>query len=143
MPTTNLPFLVPTVQFEVTLPPAPLGYFSEVSGLSAEVEVMSYNEGGNNGFVHKLPTRVKHPNLVLKQGITDQEELLRWFRKTHVEAERVNVTVTMLAADKQRLRTWSFTNAFPVKWTGPTFNAGQAQIATETLEIAHEGMGPA
>ena len=44
--------------------------FSEVSGLNAEVEVLSYEEGGKNGFVHKLPGRVKFPNVTLKRGTT-------------------------------------------------------------------------
>jgi phage tail-like protein len=32
------------------------------------------------------------------------------------------------------------TNAFPIKWTGPNLNAGSNQIATESLEIVHEGL---
>jgi phage tail-like protein len=35
---------------------------------------------------------------------------------------------------------WSFTRGLPVKWTGPTFNAGQSQVAFEEIEIAHEGL---
>jgi phage tail-like protein len=35
---------------------------------------------------------------------------------------------------------WSFTRGLPVKWTGPSFNAGQSQVAFEEIEIAHEGI---
>jgi phage tail-like protein len=31
-------------------------------------------------------------------------------------------------------------NAFPIKWTGPNFNASQNTLAIETIEIAHEGI---
>jgi phage tail-like protein len=117
-----------------------VGYFTEVSGLSAEVEVMTYNEGGNNEFVHHLPSRVKYPNLVLKRGITNEDALLKWFSKSHTEPKRHDVSVTMLTPDNQPLRTWAFANAFPVKWTGPSFNAGQSQGAVETLEIVHDGL---
>jgi phage tail-like protein len=141
LPKTLAPWVIPTISFEVKLPTSvKIGYFTEVSGLSAEVEFQTYNEGGNNEFVHHLPTRVKYPNLVLKRGITDEDALLRWFKKTHVGAERHQVTVTMLSADAKPVRTWSFANAFPVKWTGPSFNAGQSQAATETLEIVHDGL---
>ena len=135
------PFVLPTITFEVKLPDSvKVGYFTEVTGLSAEVEFQTYNEGGNNEFVHHLPTRVKYPNLVLKRGITDENALLEWFKKTHVGAQRHQVTVTMLDMESKPVRTWSFANAFPVKWTGPSFNAGQSQVATESLEIVHEGL---
>ncbi len=143
MPKSLAPFVIPTVQFEVRLPTnIKVGYFTEVSGLSAEVEFMTYNEGGNNEFVHHFPTRVKYPNLVLKRGITDEDELMAWFAQTCRRIDRQDISVVMLDSRSKALRTWSFARAFPVKWTGPSFNAGQSQIATETLEIVHEGLKP-
>ena len=38
------------------------------------------------------------------------------------------------------MRTWSFRNAYPVKWTGGDLNAGGTEFLTESLEIAHNGM---
>ena len=35
--------------------------------------------------------------------------------------------------------TWSFRNAYPVKWTSSDLNAGGTEFLTETLEIAHFG----
>lgn len=140
-----------TVSFKVELPRLPsagqratvdVGSFSEVSGLSAEVEFMTYNEGGNNEFVHHLPTRVKYPNLVLKRGVTNEDALLAWFKEAHGDKKRYDITVTMLDRTNKPLRTWAFEKAFPVKWTGPSFNATQSQVAMETLEIVHEGLKP-
>jgi phage tail-like protein len=37
--------------------------FTECSGLQAEAEVFSYEEGGCNDYVHKLPGRIKFSNL--------------------------------------------------------------------------------
>ena len=34
----------------------------------------------------------------------------------------------------------SFKGAYPVKWTGPSFNAAQNTVVTEVIEIAHEGI---
>ena len=130
----------PAIWFELTIQGQSIGYFNEVSGLSAEVETFTYNEGGNNEFVHKLPTRVKYPNLVLKRGLTGAADLQRWFQRSHVGADRTSVTVTMLNEAGDRLRVWSFVNAFPVKWTGPTFNAQQNTLATEAIEISHDGI---
>ena len=38
------------------------------------------------------------------------------------------------------VKMWTFKRGLPVKWTGPSFNAMQAQVAIEELEIAHEGL---
>ncbi|MGH2969516.1 MAG: phage tail protein [Solirubrobacteraceae bacterium] len=129
----------PAIWFELTIQGKSVGYFTEVTGLSAEVETMTYNEGGNNEFVHRLPTRVKYPNLVLKRGVTGSAILQQWFQKSHTQAERTGITVSMLNEQGERIRTWNFVNAFPIKWTGPTFNATQSALATEAIEIAHDG----
>src|SRR4029079_8650692 len=51
--------------------------FTEVSGLQIETEVQEYAEGGNNGFVHRLPGRTRVGNITLKRGITGSEQLLK------------------------------------------------------------------
>ena len=109
-------------------------------GLAAEIEVKDYNEGGVNDRVHKLPTRMKYPNLVLKRGVTYEDALLKWLYKTQREAQRIAVTVSLMGPNGQPVRTWSFADAFPIKWTGPNLNASSNQVATETLEIVHAGL---
>ena len=130
----------PAIWFELDIQGKAVGYFTEISGLSAEVETLAYSEGGNIEFQHKLPTRVKYPNLVLKRGMTTKADLQKWFQKSHVQAERTGIRLTMLDQTGTRMRTWSFVNAFPVKWTGPNFNVGQNSLAVEAIEISHEGI---
>ena len=115
--------------------------FSEVSGLNAEVEVLSYEEGGKNGFVHKLPGRVKFPNVTLKRGTTDSLELWDWFvQAVNGKIERRDVGILLYNQEGQAEREWTLERAYPVKWTGPDFKAGDNAIAIETLELAHEGL---
>ena len=132
----------PAIWFELKLTPksTPIGYFTEVSGLSSEVEVMTYNEGGKNDGVHKLPTRMKHPNLVLKRGVTTVKDLQEWAQDSFAGPQRKEITLTMYNQRLDKVRTWSFKNAYPVKWTGPNFNASQNTLATEALEIVHDGI---
>jgi phage tail-like protein len=132
----------PAIWFELKLTPksTPIGYFTEVSGLASEIEVMTFNEGGKNDGVHKLPTRMKHPNLVLKRGVTAVKDLQQWAQESFMGPERKEITLTMYNEQLQKIRIWSFKNAYPVKWTGPTFNVGQAAVATEVLEIVHDGI---
>ena len=136
----NRPDPVPELRFKVQLPGVDLGRFRECTGLAAEIEVKDYNEGGVNDRVHKLPTRMKYPNLVLKRGITYEDALLKWLWQTQRNAERINVTVELMGPDGKPVRAWVFAEAFPIKWGGPNLNATSNQIATETLEIVHAGL---
>ena len=115
-----------------------IGYFSHCSGLELSFDVMEYQEGGNNDFVHRLPGTLRYPNLVLSRGLTEQEALLKWFMATRTEAERKEITLTLKTGTVERV--WTFADAFPVKWTGPTLDAETGDVATETLEIAHTGL---
>jgi phage tail-like protein len=132
----------PAIWFELKLTPkqAPIAYFMEVSGLTAEIETMTYNEGGKNDSVHKLPTRMKHTNLVLKRGVTAIKDLQLWCLDSFMGPDRKEITLTMFDQSGDTIRTWSFKNAYPVKWTGPQFNAGQSTAATEAIEIVHDGI---
>jgi phage tail-like protein len=127
------------LRFLLKIGTEPIGMFSECSGLGVEYDVFSWEEGGLNDFVHKLRGRAKHPNLVLKKGVTHQDALQQWFFDCRDRTKRQDVTLMLVGLDGKTVRSWSFTNAFPSKWTGPTFNAGSNSIATESIEIVHEG----
>jgi len=129
------------LRFKVTLDDdTDIGYFSECTGLAVEYEVMEYQEGGENRFTHKLRGRIKYPNLVLKRGITYEQNLLKWFFQTTEWNKRGGITLSLLGADGKAVRTWGFSNAVPVKWQGPNLNASSNNAAVETLEVAHLGM---
>ena len=124
-----------------------IGRFMEVTGLEVEVGVESIDEGGENGYSHKLPGRMSWPNLVLKRGITQSDGLMEWLNKSSGEGftgqgnklKRSSAAITLMGPGGKRLRAWNFDGAFPIKWRGPTFAADSTQMAIEELEIAHHG----
>jgi phage tail-like protein len=118
----------------------PLGAFREITGLQMEREVLEYAEGGNNDFVHKLLGRVKWPNLVFKRGVTNQDELVKWFWQAREAPEPKLITVQLVDSALKPMRTWSFNDAYPVKWIGPNLNAGSDSAGTEQLEVVHAGL---
>jgi phage tail-like protein len=123
-----------------------IGEFRECTGLAIEREILEYAEAGNNDFVYKLPGRMKFPLLVLKRGITDQDELLNWFwdsRSIPDSGDLATVIVILVDTTGDKARLWAFENAYPVKWAGPNLNAGSDSAASETLEIAHGGFASA
>jgi phage tail-like protein len=116
-----------------------IGWFTECTGLSVEWDVYTYEEGGLNDHAHKFRGRAKHQNLVLKRGVTYEDNLLAWFLMCQDHAERKDISVELLGPDGKTVRGWQFLAAFPVKWQGPALNAGSNNVASETLEIAHHG----
>jgi phage tail-like protein len=128
--------------FQVEVPGLDLlvGYFTQVSGFSTQVDVLEYPEGGRNDFVHRLPSRSKQGNITLKRGVTGEKAMLEWFQKTVVQVQPENLSIALFDSAGKRVQTWSFRNAYPVKWSGSDLNAGGTEFLTESLEIAHNGM---
>lgn len=124
-----------------------IGHFQEVSGLEVEVGVENVEEGGENGFVHRLPGRMSWPNITLKRGITQSDNLFVWLNKSSGEQfaaagnslTRSTAAITLLGPGGKRLRAWEFVDAFPIKWSGPQFAASSTDAASESLEITHHG----
>jgi phage tail-like protein len=137
---SSLPDPVAELRFKVEVQGVSIGRFSECSGIQVEIETKDYMEGGSNDFVHKLPTRVKYPNIVLKRGVTHEDALLKWFWDCRTAVQRKEMTIELLGPGKSSVRTWAFMNAYPVKWVGPNLKASSNQVATETLEIVHNGL---
>jgi len=133
--------LFPTCYFQITVPGYDtIGLFTSCTGLEIEFEIFQYAEGGNHEFVHQLPGNLRYPNLVLTRGLTNQDSLRKWVWKTRNEPELKEVTLQFHDQSKRVLQTWTFADAFPVRWNGPTFAADSSSIAVESLEIAHSGM---
>jgi phage tail-like protein len=116
-----------------------LGKFGSIKGLEAQVDILEYREGGINDIVHRLPGQLTYPNLVLSGGQTT-DAVEKWFAQTRLGGARHAITVTLLDNEGNAVRAWSFADAFPVRWTGPTLAAGTTEVAGEELEIAHGGM---
>ena len=115
--------------------------FREASGLDTSSDPVEYREGGEAITPRKLPGLIKYSNISLKWGMTDDRELWDWHNKVlQGKVERKNGSIILLdEAGAEKLR-WNFRNAWPSKWSGPSFNATGNDVAIESLEIVHEGV---
>jgi phage tail-like protein len=135
------PQIFPSCYFQIKVPDYDtIGMFTTCTGLEIEFEVFQYAEGGNHEFVYQLPGNLRYPNLVLTRGMTDAKNLREWVWKTRAEPELKELTIEFRDQQQKVLQTWTFNDAFPVRWHGPSFGADSMSIATETLEIAHGGL---
>ncbi len=136
-----------TFKFHVEIGDIKEAAFSECSGLEIATDVFEYQEGGLNEFSHKLPGRTKLSNVTLKRGFAASNELYNWYLEMEQDLlqgksiTRKQVTITLYSAsEREELISWTLQDAFPVKWVGPAFKAGEAGVAVETLELAHHGI---
>jgi phage tail-like protein len=113
--------------------------FQEVSGVDASTDPVDYREGTDPNHVRKLSGLNKYSPIMLKRGITDSDELWEW-RQTVIDGktERKNGSIVLLDETGAEKIRWNFSNGWPTKWTGPSFNATSTAVAIETLEITHE-----
>ena len=116
--------------------------FTEFTLPSLTVETQDIKEGGQNTFAHKLPIRVTAGSATLKHGVSTDFELLKWYLdvlKGDMTAATRQITVVMYNETSIPLMTWTFRNAYPVKWTGPQFKTDNTTIAIEEIEFVHHG----
>jgi phage tail-like protein len=137
-PPAGFHFLV--VFFIAGIVPNPLDIrFKKVSGLSVEVETTPLKEGGQNHFVHQLPTGIKHGNLVLERGMVIGSPLNIEFNLAMSTMTLVpgNVMVTVLNDNSAPVAGWLLLKSYPVKWSVSDLDADQNGIVVDTMELAY------
>lgn len=136
-PLTGFHFLV---QFDLSPQEDGDTRFQEVSGLNVEVDLDTYNEGGENRFVHRLPSRTRYPDLVLKRGMTPSSGLTAWCADAleNFNYQPTNILVSLLDEQHQPVLSWSVVNAIPIKVDISGFDAEQGQIVIETMTLRYE-----
>ncbi|MEQ8279484.1 MAG: phage tail protein [Deltaproteobacteria bacterium] len=115
--------------------------FSECTGLEMTLDLEEYQEGGRNGTVLQFPTRVQWNPITLKRGIATNRDLVDWFQGfVEGRGRRKNGVITLRDADGRAHTAWTFRRGLPRRWSGPSLNAAQSQVAIESIEITHEGL---
>lgn len=139
-PPTGFHFLVRFEGLALKYPGAPDVGFQEVSGISAEIGVEEYAEGGENRFKHRMPNPISYPNLSMKRGMMSGSPAAKWFKNTveNFNFEPQDITVILLNEDHLPLQAWNFFNAWPVKWDIEGLNAMDSGLMIESMEFAYQ-----
>lgn len=117
-----------------------LGTWSKCDGLSVEFELKEYQEGGVNGYTHKLPGRAKYQNIKLTRVLNkESDKVKKWLTDLKTSGNRPTAEITAMDSEGQTITSWTLQQVYPLKWTGPAFDVGSNATATETLELAHNG----
>ena len=135
-------------RFMVTIDGKEIGDFTAIEGLSAEYHVMPYAEGGQNDYEHRLPGQLKYTTIKLSRALDAKSArtgggLATWFTTlgSFNSRKRAARTAAITAFDGagMKIASWNLLDAYPFRWTGPSFSADGSAVAKETLELAHHG----
>lgn len=113
--------------------------FTQVSGLSAEAQVIEYREGSDITSTRKLPGLVKYPNVTLRRGLTQSRDLFDWWMTVvNGNVERRDVSIVLLDDARKEVVRWILRDAWIAKFEMGELNAEGNDVAIETIELAHE-----
>jgi phage tail-like protein len=119
--------------------------FQEVSGLEVQFETEEVVEGGQNRFVHKLPTRTKYSNLLLKRGVVTQASAFGGWVSRALSAGLVRqgggaktIGIKLINEKKQPLVAWNVFGAYPLRWEHTPLNAMGNDVLIETIELSYQ-----
>jgi phage tail-like protein len=144
MPADATVFYPPTgFYFQVNIPGIQgtnEGSFQEVSGLNIKLGKEDIKEGGENRFVHRLPSRPQFENLVLKRGMVTGSALLDWIEDATEQFTFSPKTVVVILMDENSspLVSWQFNNAYPVSYQVSPFKSQEGALVVETVELCYD-----
>jgi phage tail-like protein len=122
------------------------GYFTEVSGLGSESEVVEHkivNEDSKETIVQKIPGRLTWGDITLKRGVTDNLDVWEWRKEVEegkVTEARKNGSIIAYSNDWTPVGRWDFVNAWPSKVDGPAPAADSTDYLIEEMTLVHEGI---
>lgn len=121
------------------------GYFTEISGLGSETEVIDHKivDPSGRDLVQKIPGRLKFTDVTLKRGVTALKDLWDWRKMVedgNIAGARKNATITMFDQSLKPVAKWNLENAWPVKVSGPSMQSDGNAFGVEEMTITFEYM---
>ncbi|MCA0457961.1 MAG: phage tail protein [Chloroflexi bacterium] len=121
------------------------GYFTEVSGIGSETELIEHKIVSKTGepLIRKVPGRLKWGDITLKRGITGSMDAYEWRKLVEqgsVDKARSNGSIIMYDQKFQPIAQWDFVDAWPSKISGPSLASDSNAVGIEEMTIVHEGI---
>jgi phage tail-like protein len=128
-------------RFVVAVDGIDLGGWSKCEGLSVTFKLYDYDPLGHNGYRPILPDRLLYDHIKLTRAVNDVDtpQVMAWLAKRAAGSADGTGGIQLLGTDGQKVMQWNLRGVYPAKWTGPGMDASKKEIATEILELAHEG----
>jgi phage tail-like protein len=117
-------------------------YFTECSGLAAEIKKNVYMEGGLNHQQRIYLGQTTFTDVTLKRGLTNHLGFWEWARQAMQEkVKRKNVSILTFNQAGETMQSWTLIGAVPIAWKAPILQASDSNtVAIEELRLAYEGL---
>ena len=120
----------------------PLGGFSDVSGLTAEITIAEYRNGNDReNAVRKLTGLQKVSDVTLKRGLIGSLNLYQWLNQIRNGDQQATRTVRIQLQNEDHsavVLTWVLLRARIIKHVSGPLNAKGTDVAMEELTLAYE-----
>jgi len=132
--------------FEVSIQSIPpvvfgaCGKFTKISGIGAEFEYETYNEGGQN-FPRYYFKNVKTQRLVLEQGtVSSYDGFALAMNLVNLGSDLPFIIyITLKDPQGKSKRSWNIVGAHLVRYEGPVLDANQSELAVSRIEFLYNG----
>ena len=133
---------LPVFHFQVEWGGARIG-FTEVSGLTQELQPIEYREGSSFNYqVTKMPGMPKYGNVTLKRGVMKGDnDFDKWLTTVKLnQIERRDLTISLLNENHEPVMVWKISSAWPCKVEGVGLKSTGNEVAIQSIELCHEGL---
>jgi len=146
MPLADAMDMATAYSFSVSIDGVEVPYVIEVSGLKAEVDMVTYNQQARDGkyVTRQVMGRNKAGTFVVTRGLTDSKTVTDWLKSVmqgDIKGSRKTAEVVIYTSDGQQLRRLNFRNVW-VKDVelGGSLKAGSTEPLTEKFTVAWDEM---
>ena len=140
----NLPTdALASYKFFVEIDKTEIAQFSELSGISSELDVIELKENTADGkpIIHKLPGAQKPPTITLKRAKNSSKDLWDWHNamiEGKVSDARRNGSIVLKDFENAEVARYNFENAWVSKISAGTLKAGANEVLMEEVSIVCE-----
>ena len=126
--------------FTVEINGVEAGFFKGVSGISAEIEVIEYQDG-DDLFLRKRPGRAKFGDVTLKKGYIVTDALQKWWRDCRDGVyDRRDIAVHLNDNKGDPIRTWNLYGCWPKAWKINDLDGKGNDTVTEEITFVVEDL---
>ena len=128
--------------FVVELDNGIAGFFTDIGGLGIEIEVVEKTDTSIDTTTRKRPGTTKYQEISLKRTLSPDKKMWEWVKSIRDGKldYRTNGALVMFDMSGEEKSRWSFTNAWPSKWSASDLDVGSDDLMTEEVTLAVEGL---
>jgi len=132
-------------RFSVTVDGYEIAQFSELTGITTEVDVIDFMENSSSGgnILKKLPGKHKPPTITLKRGKSTSMELWAWHEAVlhgDVVGARKSGSIVMYGYDGTAVARYHFHDGWPSKISIGALKAASSEVLMEEVTIVCESL---